>query len=646
MIETWFNQDVKQAVKVRYIDGNVFSMDNNGNKIGVNLYDGETAVNVSGTVSANVIRSDGTTVAVSGSSSGNQAWVVLPQSCYTVPGVISIVIKATSSGNITTLCAVVANVYQSTTDTVVDPGTIIPSVEDLIEAIEDAVATIPADYSDLWTSLAPAFDSSATYLPRSYCTYNGKLYRFTATHTGSWNSNHAKVIAISTDVESFGRAIGTGFSSNSSYVVGRYATYDDILYRFIKNHSGSWDLSDVETACLADDIFNRCVTSVMDISSFGGENDLFASLADLPGNTLFRTRNAPDRPEWASAGSGLWIMTVKAPGTTYTAQMAFSASSGNMAFRYYVSGAYSEWTESPMQTKRRPVKILCIGNSYTQDNISYVPFLIDTMCKELDLTVGISHHSGAKINEYINWYDNDSRVLMYSKYTQGDAQWTNHGSNLESNPNNWTLKEILADDAWDIITFQQGSTQQGDWSTYSNLNGLVDRVVDYMRGRGNRHVRLGWLMPQIRKSTEGQQENTYQNLVTNCQKVLQTTPISFVIPCGTSVQNARNTSLDDLGVYGHMCYDDNGHLQEGVPCLVGAYAAMLKIMEIAGLPFVGVLANNTQPTTAWVEAKNVPIPHWDPDTHEVAGVTAANCYLAQKCAVAAVKFPYEVTTIT
>ena len=210
MIETWFNQDVKNAVKVQYLDGNVFSQDNNGNKIGVSLYEGETPVNVSGSVSASVIRSDGATVAVTGSSSGNQAWVVLPQSCYAVPGVISIVIKATSGSDITTLCAVVANVYQSSTDSTVDPGTIIPSISDLISEIETAVASIPADYSSLWTSLAPAFSSSLAYKAGQYVTYDGSVYRFMVDHAaGSWDANHAAPVDI-------GRGISDNYKAFSA----------------------------------------------------------------------------------------------------------------------------------------------------------------------------------------------------------------------------------------------------------------------------------------------------------------------------------------------------------------------------------------------------------------------------------------------
>lgn len=181
LIETWFNQDLKEPVKVRYLDGNVFSADNAGNLIGVNIFSNGEPATLGGSVAANVIRADGATVAVVGALSDNKATVVLNQSCYAVPGPISIIIKITQSGAVTTVCAVVANVYQSSTDTVVDPGTIIPSIETLLAAIEAAVASIPADYSSLWTSLAPAYSNSSTYIIGQYVTYDGKLYRCVST---------------------------------------------------------------------------------------------------------------------------------------------------------------------------------------------------------------------------------------------------------------------------------------------------------------------------------------------------------------------------------------------------------------------------------------------------------------------------------
>ena len=126
-IETWFEQDLRKMLKVQVLTGNLFSQDNEGNLIGVTVTDGGEPATLEGTVSANVIRGDGGTVAVTGTLSGNKASVVLPQAAYAVPGLVTIIIKLTDSdsGVITTLAAMTAIVYRTSTDTVVDPGTII-----------------------------------------------------------------------------------------------------------------------------------------------------------------------------------------------------------------------------------------------------------------------------------------------------------------------------------------------------------------------------------------------------------------------------------------------------------------------------------------------------------------------------------------
>ena len=208
LIETWYEQDLKQPVGVHYIDGNVFSQDNNGNLIGVRVYDeGETAT-LSGTVSASIIRADGVTVAAVGSLSGNAVSVILPQAAYEVPGPLSVVIKLVGGGSTTTLCAAVANVYRSETDSIIDPGTIIPSIDALIAEIQAAVASIPADYSELWKSLAPNFNTSTNYDVGRYVTYNGGLYEFKSYHpAGTWNSAHVTKVDLGYGVSEIKNAL-------------------------------------------------------------------------------------------------------------------------------------------------------------------------------------------------------------------------------------------------------------------------------------------------------------------------------------------------------------------------------------------------------------------------------------------------------
>ena len=189
--------ELQEAVKVRYLDGNLFSQDNQGNQINITVFDNGEPATLGGSVTANVLLSDGSTVpATGGTITGNVVSITLPAAAYAVPGLASIIVKMTASGVITTIAALVANVYQSSTDTVIDPGTIIPSVQDLIDDIETAVASIPADYSSLWTSLAPAFSSSTNYVAGQYVTYNGGLYRFSTAHSGSWSSSDVTTVNI------------------------------------------------------------------------------------------------------------------------------------------------------------------------------------------------------------------------------------------------------------------------------------------------------------------------------------------------------------------------------------------------------------------------------------------------------------------
>ena len=155
--------DLQHPVQVQYIGGNMFSQDNAGNTINVDVFDDGEPATLGGSISANVIRADGATVAVSGALSGNRAYVIFPQACYAVPGTITVIIKNTESSTVTTIAAFVANVYQSTTDTVVDPGQIIPSISALIAQIEAAVDSIPVDYSGLLATIAADYSSSKTY---------------------------------------------------------------------------------------------------------------------------------------------------------------------------------------------------------------------------------------------------------------------------------------------------------------------------------------------------------------------------------------------------------------------------------------------------------------------------------------------------
>lgn len=91
---------------------------------------------------------------------------------------------------------------QFDTENVVDPGSrITADVSELVADIAAAVASIPADYSDLLAAIAPTFNTSTAYAAGKYVWYSGNLYRFTQAHAaGAWNSAHVTAAVVTADL--------------------------------------------------------------------------------------------------------------------------------------------------------------------------------------------------------------------------------------------------------------------------------------------------------------------------------------------------------------------------------------------------------------------------------------------------------------
>ena len=143
VIETLLQCDLKKPVQVKQLTGNLFSLDNDGNLIGVRVTSGGQPVVLEGVVTGYCILADGQTVVVTGDNTGIvdecKAYIILPQLAYSVPGQINIIIKLTNGSTITTLGACSGYVYRSrTSDEVVPAGTPIPDIATMEEAIRNA----------------------------------------------------------------------------------------------------------------------------------------------------------------------------------------------------------------------------------------------------------------------------------------------------------------------------------------------------------------------------------------------------------------------------------------------------------------------------------------------------------------------------
>ena len=117
--------------------GAVYEGDNKGNLCGAVVLQGGAPVALGGQCAGTAILADGSTVPLTGTIDGNQAYVELDSECYAVEGPISVFVKWVNGTLETTLIAFVGTVKQTETGSVIQPSDPIPDLPQLLASIEE-----------------------------------------------------------------------------------------------------------------------------------------------------------------------------------------------------------------------------------------------------------------------------------------------------------------------------------------------------------------------------------------------------------------------------------------------------------------------------------------------------------------------------
>ena len=207
------------------------------------------------------------------------------------------------------------------------------------------------------------------------------------------------------------------------------------------------------------------------------------------------------------------------------------------------------------------LKILAIGNSYSQDSTEYLYDLL-TAAGVDNVVVGNAFISGCTIETHYQMAQSGETAYSYTKFTSDGRQ------NVDS-----TLLNMITDEKWDIITLQQASKHSGMPETYSDLQGLIDYIeancanpdVDFK-------FNMTWAYHASSKNGNfeayGDDQTTmYEAIVSTVQSEVLTKPeISGVFPVGTAIQNLRTSYFGD-----NLHRDESTHLTLDI----GRYTAAL-----------------------------------------------------------------------
>jgi len=272
------------------------------------------------------------------------------------------------------------------------------------------------------------------------------------------------------------------------------------------------------------------------------------------------------------------------------------------------------------------LSILCIGNSYTQDALSYVPFVLERVFDRLEIHLYILYKGSCYLENH--WNNIESSIPAYNLYLflSENGVWKSSGKK--------SVQDIMACEMWDLIVLQQESSRSISFGTYQPyLNNIINWLKDQQS-----HFRTAWLLTPAHADGYGQSksrtsEQMWELVAANSKKLLDDGIVDYVAPCGTAVQMARRTSLDALGTYGHLSYDGL-HLQEGLPCLLEAYAFSKFLLDQIGIES-DINRYDLEVTQEWVNAKKIPGPHGPVITYD-----AVQHDLIRECAAWAVSSPF------
>ncbi|MDE7153315.1 MAG: DUF4886 domain-containing protein [Muribaculaceae bacterium] len=290
----------------------------------------------------------------------------------------------------------------------------------------------------------------------------------------------------------------------------------------------------------------------------------------------------------------------------------------------------------------RELKVLCIGNSFTEDAFSYVPALFFMAAPDVKLTIGIAYIGGSPLVQHWANLTGKSTTLdgttispktyTYYKAESVTAQW--HSCK------NVSIDKILSDEQWDIITFQQnGGTSGRDYDTY--FAPYLVEIKQFVRSKTKGDPKLGWVLIHgaYYNSDDGLRMSWYNGML-NSRRVMEDAGFDLLFPYGTAVQNLRDNREILNESAGPGWTFDNGHLQEGLGCLVSAYAnALVLFNELKMTPERELWQFNIDKEL--LDFMSVPDQHID--SSGLTGISDKNCRKAYEAALAAVAEPYSVT---
>ena len=272
------------------------------------------------------------------------------------------------------------------------------------------------------------------------------------------------------------------------------------------------------------------------------------------------------------------------------------------------------------KNQKKTLSILFVGNSLTQDGIAYLPYMLKKYYgDEIDFKIYMWYCGGYTLAQHYEKFINDQNCEIFS-VAENTAEWTNSAKKMSY---------ILSTYKFDVVCMQEYFNYKESF----DVENLVDwnNCQNYIREHytGDNMLKFVSLFHAPKRTSP---ESIYNMTKTGNSIILKNTISEDVVPIGMAVYRALSTDLDNLGDQRHLS-PDGTHTQEGLPCLLQTYVALLWVLDQLGIN-KSIYNCDLRMTTDIYTSIHVPGPNLGSGV--ITGTDAQNI-LAQEVAIKAFK---------
>lgn len=268
-------------------------------------------------------------------------------------------------------------------------------------------------------------------------------------------------------------------------------------------------------------------------------------------------------------------------------------------------------------SEKRGISILFIGNSLTQDAVSYVPFLIRNLYPDIYFRFYMWYNGGYTLGQQYTMFTNNGKAAIFS-VCENQTSWMNYN-------NSKTMASVLSTYQFDIVCLQEYFNYKETYTDVTDFN----NCVSYIRSNYPHEFKVVTLFhAPLRESAD----SVFALTKSGNELILKQTVAESLLAPGVAVYRALSTTLDSLGDQGHLS-PDGTHTQEGLPCLLQAFVVYMWILRQLAVP-CSVYNCQLRMTTSIYNSISVPGPNLGSGVIE--GTDAQNL-LAQDVAIKADK---------